>query len=114
MPKTCIAIPIYKNKLSEFEKYSLNQCVKVLGDFPIYFFEPKNLDSSPIREGFPKIKVKKFEDKFFNSLFSYNELMLSNFFYSAFREYDYMLLYQLDAFVSKMNYYTGAIKTTTT
>ena len=27
--------------------------------------------------------------------------MLSNFFYSAFREYDYMLLYQLDAFVFK-------------
>lgn len=43
--------------------------------------------------------VRYFNEQYFDSRKSYNELMLSVDFYRSFREYQYMLIYQLDAFV---------------
>lgn len=43
--------------------------------------------------------VRYFNEQYFDSVKSYNELMLSVDFYRSFREYQYMLIYQLDAFV---------------
>lgn len=95
-----IVIPIYKNTLTEGERLSLNQCVKILGDYAIVFAQPESLDSTPISfDG--KIKVERFPDKYFKTVFGYNELMLSDFFYQRFSDKEYMLIYQLDAYVFK-------------
>jgi len=95
-----IVIPIYKNTLTEGERLSLNQCMKVLGGYSIVFVQPESLDSSSISfDG--KIKVEHFPDKYFKTVFGYNELMLSDFFYERFSSSKYMLIYQLDAYVFK-------------
>lgn len=95
-----IVIPIYKSILTEGERLSLNQCVKVLGNYFIVFAQPESLDSSSISfEG--KIKTECFPDKYFKTVLGYNRLMLSEQFYSRFSEYKYMLIYQLDAYVFK-------------
>lgn len=46
-----------------------------------------------------EISVKCFERHFFTSVEGYNKLCYNIDFYSAFRNYDYMLIYQLDAWV---------------
>ena len=95
-----IVIPIYKVNLSESEQMSLNQCVKVLGDFDIVFVQPTKLDSSAISFG-GKIRTELFPDYYFDNVYGYNSLMLSDAFYKRFLDYKYMLIYQLDAFVFK-------------
>lgn len=96
--RVVIIIPIYKINLSITEKMSLNQCVKILGNFDIVFVKPDKLDSSSLSFG-GKIKSESFQDYFFENVFGYNSLMLSETFYSRFLDYKYMLIYQLDAFV---------------
>ncbi|WP_100616107.1 DUF5672 family protein [Confluentibacter citreus] len=95
-----IIIPIYKVNLSQTEQMSLNQCIKVLGDFDIVFVQPEKLDSSTINFG-GKIRTELFPDYYFENVYGYNRLMLSEDFYQRFLDYKYMLVYQLDAFVFK-------------
>src|SRR5690606_21588852 len=95
-----IIIPIYKINLSETEQMSLNQCVKILGDFEIVFVQPEKLDSSSINFG-GKIRTELFPNHYFETVYGYNSLMLSEDFYQRFLDFKYMLIYQLDAFVFK-------------
>lgn len=93
-----IVIPIYKNTLTDGERLSLNRCMKIMENYPITFAQPESLDSSNISfDG--KIKVERFPNKYFKTVFGYNELMLSDFFYERFLDSKYILIYQLDAFV---------------
>lgn len=93
-----IVIPIYKIELTDGERKSLNQCVKMLGEFPIVFAQPKSLDSSSICfDGL--IKTETFDDDYFTDVFAYNSLMLSDVFYERFTDSEYVLIYQLDAYV---------------
>ena len=57
----------------------------------------------PIPEGFKgkEIDIAVFPDSFFLSTHSYNALLMSRFFYSAFSFHEYMLIVQLDALVLK-------------
>lgn len=105
MKQTCIVVPIYKSfkKLSKEELLSLNQLFGVLGKHDIFFicaksFEPleyiqatKRINISPV--------IKKFQDQYFSSIAGYNKMMLSLNFYRKFKAYNFMLIYQLDAFV---------------
>ena len=95
-----IVIPIYKINLSPSEQKSLNQCLKLLGDFDIVFVQPESLDASTINfEG--RISSEKFPDHYFKNVFGYNRLMLTDSFYERFSESKYILIYQLDAYVFK-------------
>ncbi len=97
----CIVIPIYKNTLTHFEQISLSQCLKILTKYPIYFVKPQSLNIDEILKKSPQIKVESFTDDYFESVQSYNRLMLSEEFYGRFTHYEFMLLYQLDAYVFK-------------
>jgi hypothetical protein len=89
-------VPTYKEELSDAEKISLTQLKAVLGQqYDIYFICPMSLNS----EYLSVFKNERFEDKYFSSIEGYNRLMLSECFYSRFKMYEYMLIYQLDAFV---------------
>jgi hypothetical protein len=95
-----VLIPIYKSELTKVEEASLKQCVKLLSEFPIIFVQPKSLYSSNINyDGL--IKTEVFEDHFFKDVFGYNSLMLSEVFYERFIDSEYILIYQLDAYVFK-------------
>lgn len=93
-----IVIPIYKTNLSDTEKMSLNQCMKILQHYKIVFIHPEGLDVNSINFN-GKIKSETFEKKYFTSVLGYNSLMLSSEFYERFLDSKYMLIYQLDAFV---------------
>jgi hypothetical protein len=94
-----IIIPVYKNTLDATEYQSLNQCCSVLANYPKAIVKPESLDISPITSQFSQLGVENFDDSFFTSIETYNSLMLSAEFYSRFLEYDYILIYQLDAYI---------------
>jgi len=109
--KPIILIPIYKEKLSETERVSLVQCCKVLGKYDISLVCPSGLNIGEYARVFNNLSVKfqtqEFDESFFESTKTYNLLMLSADFYKRFSDYDFMLIYQLDAYVFKdeLNYW---------
>lgn len=92
-----ITIPYYKNELTPAEQASLRQCLEVLGAYDIYFVSPNSLDVNP--DISVSMNVQRFDDEYFKGIRGYNKLMLSETFYQRFAAYDYVLIYQLDAFV---------------
>jgi hypothetical protein len=78
--------------------------LKTLNKFDIYFITHTRLNHAQYdricsQYGSTKIGYKYFPEKFFRNINGYNSLLLSRNFYSSFSEYEYMLIYQLDAFV---------------
>jgi hypothetical protein len=100
-PAVVVVIPIYQSVLSEGEKLSLRQCLKILGRYPVQVVKPQNLDISNVKEEFPALEFISFNDSFFKSVDAYNKLLVSVDFYKTFSAYEFMLIYQLDAYVFK-------------
>lgn len=94
-----VVIPIYKATFTEAEKRSFQQCIRVLAGYPVKIVKPESLDLDELHASYPDIELMSFEDKYFKGVDSYNELMTSLFFYERFTAFEYMLIYQLDAFV---------------
>ena len=108
MKKAVVVIPVYR-VFTPTEAFAFCQCVDVLGSHPISVICPKNLDVSFI-DGFRKnidIDYVRFEPKYFEGIKGYNNLLLTPSFYERFADYEYMLIYQLDAFVfhDSLNYW---------
>ena len=96
MQKVAVVIPIYKEELNDLEKISLAQCRKVLGKYPIIFFGPEGKNFSYLE---PNEKLIRFPPQFFQNTQTYSALCMSPNFYAAFKDFEYILIYQLDAFV---------------
>lgn len=99
--RACIVVPIYKEKMTDGEKKSFHQVFNILGEFDIYLVCPETLNvENYIKETTSKkVKVKYFDKKYFNGLIGYNRLMVNIYFYKSFEMFEYILIYQLDAFV---------------
>jgi hypothetical protein len=102
----CIVIPVYKefDKLDVNELISLKQCIKLLGKYPIWFTGPIDLDYITYINYFAtnivcNLNYTVFDKKYFKNIKGYNKLLCSSLFYERFSNYDYMLIYQLDAYV---------------
>lgn len=94
-----VIIPIYKDYITYEEKISLRQCIKILSGYPITLVCKNGLNLSVYYNEFAYFKVEYFDSSFFENIQGYNKLMLSNNFYSRFKKYKFILIYQLDAFV---------------
>lgn len=95
-----VVIPIYKIVLNDYEKISLERCLKVLGNHPVIILAPENLKVAEIELLFGiNYEVRYFPAHFFESVDSYSRLMLNPEFYHRFNDFRHILIYQLDAFV---------------
>jgi Protein of unknown function (DUF5672) len=99
MEKVAVVIPLYQTKLNPQEEVSLRQCVRILGKHPIIFVAPESLDLSFLSSFGITPKTIRFKDEYFKSTKTYNKLLTSTIFYEAFANYEYILIYQLDAYV---------------
>ncbi|KRM05996.1 hypothetical protein FC89_GL000860 [Liquorilactobacillus ghanensis DSM 18630] len=98
MKKRVIGIPIYKHNLNNTEKVSLqriNQCFK---NEAIVFIAPVNLEFD-FTKVLSNYKVFRYPNYFFKNRRTYSQLLLSTAFYESFKEYEYLLICQLDVFV---------------
>ncbi|MDR6194868.1 DUF5672 family protein [Siphonobacter sp. SORGH_AS_0500] len=94
-----VVIPIYRSEMNEFEKISLQQCVQKLGHYPIIIVKPQSLDVSYLQTFHTSFKIQSFHDDYFKGIDAYNLLLTQPDFYLSFQQYQYILIYQLDAFV---------------
>lgn len=96
-----VVIPIYKENLTLTEVKSLQQCTRVLHSHPIILVSPVSLNTLAYEKLCVNIQVDilRLEDHYFESITSYNRLLLSPFFYKNFFKYKFILIYQLDAWV---------------
>lgn len=107
MKQVVIIIPIYKNVASKYELIALQQCEKILSNYPKIVIKPQDLKPPNYLNNLTILKTVSFDNQYFNDIAGYNKLMLSAEFYGAFLDYQFMLIYQLDCFVfsDKLNYW---------
>ena len=100
--KSCvIVVPVHNHKLEESEVASLIQLKNVFGDkYDICLVGPQDLECENYFFIFGKTtKIKLFNNNFFVSWQSYSNLLELEEFYNEFDNYEYMLIYQTDAWV---------------
>lgn len=95
-----VVLPVYQKEFNKDELISLKVLRKRLyGKYEICIITHEGLvDTINKNKLFNGYKIKTFDNKFFTYQ-GYNKLLKSSFFYSAFKEFDYMLIYQTDCLV---------------
>lgn len=99
MARIGIVVPVYKEEILEYEKYSLSRLKEVLGRYPIIFVAPNKLSGDMYRKIVPQSRWQTFANGCFQGFSAYNKLLLSDDFYSAFSDYDKILICQTDVLV---------------
>lgn len=101
--KSIVVIPVHKELPTSEERKSLQQCATVLRGHPICFVCPEGLNttqySNTLSDHGVNWMTERFPVCFFDGISGYNQLMLDKSFYSRFTDYQYILIYQLDAWV---------------
>ncbi|MDR2684092.1 MAG: hypothetical protein LBB53_01765 [Prevotellaceae bacterium] len=100
-----ILIPVYKKTLLPEEAHSLKQCFTILNDYLINIvtYKELNIDAylSIAGEMDVSIEFEYFDKSYFKNVESYSRMLESREFYLRFKGDDYILIYQIDAFVFK-------------
>lgn len=102
-----VVVPVYKIELANSEVSSLHQCLNLLKNYTITFICSNSFDfdafcrRNRIKDQRKCIEKVEFPKEFFASVEGYNSLLSLDFFYSAFSQFEYILIYQLDAWVFK-------------
>lgn len=98
MKKVAIVIPYHKSNISANEELSIKHLVKYLGKFDKYLVLPESIKKVSFK--IPNIKgVINFPTEYFTSVPKYCELLNTKMFYNNFKDYEYILIYQLDVMV---------------
>lgn len=88
------ALPGGRRQLTAEEQVSLRHLDRFLGHYDRFMIVPKG-DNPPL----PGFRQKAFSRKYFGNLQAHSWLLLSPAFYDAFLDYEYILIYHLDALV---------------
>lgn len=100
--KASIVIPIYREPTPD-ELVSLHQCCTVLSRYPMIIVAPEGFSLATYESLWQSygltFSIEYFDSVFFQNIAGYNRLMLSEEFYLRFEQYDYILIYQPDAYV---------------
>src|ERR1700676_4389836 len=103
----CVVVPIYKrfDQLTSNELTSLVKLYSILGKHSIFLIRPKNLEwqeyLSHAKLFNTEVFVMNFPESYFLNVQGYNSLLLHKRFYRSFKEFEYILIYQTDAYVFK-------------
>jgi hypothetical protein len=94
-----VVIPIHSENPSNDELISFKQCFDILRKHPIKVIIPRGLNLGAYKKVVSDFDIVEINPRWQSSLAMYNKLKLSEFFYSFFKEFDYLLTYELDAFI---------------
>lgn len=97
--KTVIIVTFVWREMLSMEKMAFECALSRLGHYPFAVVHPINYSIDYIKQRYPYVIDIPMGDDNFLSVDTYNEMMLSPEFYFQFKSYDFMLVYQLDAFV---------------
>lgn len=98
-----ILIPLYRKELPPEEERSFKQCLKVLHQYPVVIitYLTLNIDEyiKIAKAHNVNLEFEYFDEEYFKSVTAYSRLLLNKKFYARFQNTEYILIYQLDAFV---------------
>lgn len=94
-----ILVPVHQPQPTPSEEISLRQLFRLLGHHPIRLLCPRSLDVSAYQKIIPQLQIDRIDDHWLSSMHAYNCLMVSRFFYDRLKSFEWLLLYQLDAFI---------------
>jgi hypothetical protein len=97
--KVVILIIAHKSELTKEECASLKQCFEVLGNHPIKLICPEGLDVIKYNELIPQIEFDFIDPKWQATYTMFNRLKIEPFLYKRYKKYEYILFYELDAWV---------------
>ena len=95
-PERLVAIvtPIPSFPLSAEAEISMRHLREYLGGFDRYIIGPKSIPKE-----FSGFVLRPFPSRYFTNRYGYNRLLMTEQFYRAFSDYEYILIYQLDCLV---------------
>lgn len=99
MKKVCIVIPIHKSQPDENEVISLKRCGDILAGHDMFLLAPEGQDVTMYLQINPHLSVKYINPTQLSSIKEYNKLKISYDFYGIFKQYEFLLTYELDAYV---------------
>lgn len=97
--KVVILIIAHKSELSADEISSLKQCYKVLANYPIKLICPEGLDVSEYKKVNSSADIDFIDPKWQATYAMFNRLKIESFIYNRYKDYQYILYYELDAWV---------------
>ena len=97
MNTVAVVIPMHRLPLSFEELKSLSVARKSLLSHPRFIISPQSLEVPP--QFLKEEQLIRLPDRFFTYPDGYNRMLMSSFFYKAFEEFQYILIYQLDCLV---------------
>lgn len=99
LKQVAVVIPFYRNTITAYEQVALQQCEHILSGYPKIAIKPVSLTLPAEAGNVTFTGTISFNNNYFKSIAGYNRLMLSAEFYKQFADYEYILIYQADAFV---------------
>jgi hypothetical protein len=99
LKQVAVVVPFYRNTIPAYEQVALKQCERILSNYPKIAVKPASLELPDVAEIITFAQTISFSNDYFKSIAGYNRLMLSAEFYAQFADYEYILIYQADAFV---------------
>lgn len=98
MKKCVVVIPIYKEELDSDEVLSIKNTMKLLSGYDMKVVCPEGMDTKKYSDlglsEYIRLDCKHFVDDY-----AYSRLLLTDYFYRLFEDYEYMLICQPDAWV---------------
>jgi hypothetical protein len=98
LPAAAIVLPIYRSRPDADALMAVDRAVAVLRHGNWHFMAPQSLDTSFYDHRYGK-RIVRFADAHFNSPQDYSRLLLTDEFYAAFSQYEYILITHDDAYV---------------
>jgi hypothetical protein len=94
-----IVIIAHKAEISREEAASLRQCYAVLGKYSIRLICPQGLNVSAYKTIIPDAEIEFIDPKWQSDYRMFNRLKIEPLLYEKFRDYKFMMYYELDAWV---------------
>lgn len=98
--QVAIVTPLYRYPLQEDEEISMRHLRQYLGRFDRFLVGPESLlGGASVAREYSDFVLLPFSKKYFESIRGYSRLLVSEEFYRAFADYEYILIYQLDCLI---------------
>ncbi len=97
--KVCVVIPTHTSTPTKNQLLAFKQCFDVLKNHSIKVLIPHELNLDAYYKVVPSFEIISIERNWLTSVKNYNALKKNYFFYKLFAEYQFLLTYELDAFV---------------
>ncbi len=99
--RTATVVPVYRSTLTVLEAQRLRVSAQNVPRGTLYFVGPASLSGGVLSTAYPHVPYIPFGDNHFLSVAAYNRWMLSPDLYQRFKDFDFLLILQTDAVLSK-------------